>query len=349
MAVAKYRDSKGNVKTLQNVNIKMSTSGWRPQSDWWDIDSILENDTEEYEGKVIILLTDTSDTINFSISSNTCTKIRTSDGAEYTSNTTHTWDKSKDKECNLGYKTRYFIGYFSNILQKYGNVNFFDAFKTPLYVIFKNLKLELNGRSNSGFFHNCKVLECINFINTTLNDTGDCLFYNNYNLRKLKLIDSEIKINRAPFNACASLSDIDGIELMENVTDMGGMFSSTRIRKIPEIDTSNITNFNAAFSSTAIQSIECLNFINATNVFNMFQYTSSLFLIKNISNIKVSGLSFNACILLNHDTLLRILNALYDYSEDTEEAHTITLGTTNLAKLTDEELAIGQNKGWTIS
>lgn len=43
-----------------------------------------------------------------------------------------------------------------------------------------------------------------------------------------------------------------------------------------------------------------------------------------------------------------ILGALYDYSGVTT-THTLTLGTTNLAKLTDAEKAIATEKGWTLA
>ena len=66
-------------------------------------------------------------------------------------------------------------------------------------------------------------------------------------------------------------------------------------------------------------------------------------------NIKISGIDFGACVLLNRDTLLRIIDALYDYSEDTEGVHIIKFGTVLLAKLTEEEIAEITQKGWTVS
>lgn len=53
---------------------------------------------------------------------------------------------------------------------------------------------------------------------------------------------------------------------------------------------------------------------------------------------------------LTHDSLMLIVNALKDYSADTSgTTYTITLGPTNLAKLTDEEKAIATQKGWSLA
>lgn len=53
------------------------------------------------------------------------------------------------------------------------------------------------------------------------------------------------------------------------------------------------------------------------------------------------------CINLKYESILKLLNNLKDLSGDT--AKTLTLGATNLAKLTDEEKAIATNKNWTLA
>lgn len=47
------------------------------------------------------------------------------------------------------------------------------------------------------------------------------------------------------------------------------------------------------------------------------------------------------------EDLLKAINALYDYSGGTQ--HTLTMGATNLAKLTAEDIAIATAKNWTIA
>lgn len=53
---------------------------------------------------------------------------------------------------------------------------------------------------------------------------------------------------------------------------------------------------------------------------------------------------------LSHDSLMSIINALTDYSEDTSgTTHKLTIGTTNVSKLTDEEKDTIYQKGWTYA
>ena len=50
---------------------------------------------------------------------------------------------------------------------------------------------------------------------------------------------------------------------------------------------------------------------------------------------------------LTHDSLISIINNLYDISD--KNSQKLTLGSTNIAKLTSEEIAIATSKNWTVS
>ena len=53
---------------------------------------------------------------------------------------------------------------------------------------------------------------------------------------------------------------------------------------------------------------------------------------------------------LTVQSLLNLFNALYDYaSEGNTDTHTCVIGSANLAKLSDEQITIATNKGWTVS
>lgn len=75
-----------------------------------------------------------------------------------------------------------------------------------------------------------------------------------------------------------------------------------------------------------------------------------------LKNITVQGTfkknngtwSLNQCEYLTHDSLMSFVYALEDLSE-TGETGTMTFGATNLAKLTEAEIAIATGKGWTIT
>jgi surface protein len=80
-----------------------------------------------------------------------------------------------------------------------------------------------------------------------------------------------------------------------------------------------------------------------TNVYNMFYSCSKLTNLDAPKNISAS-ISFSSCTKLTHDSLMSIINNLATVTS----SKTLTLGATNLAKLSEEEKAIATNKGWTL-
>ena len=61
-------------------------------------------------------------------------------------------------------------------------------------------------------------------------------------------------------------------------------------------------------------------------------------------NFKVS-LNLSYCENLTYDSLMVVINGLQTITE----TQTLTLGSTNLAKLTEEEKQIATDKGWTLA
>ena len=63
-----------------------------------------------------------------------------------------------------------------------------------------------------------------------------------------------------------------------------------------------------------------------------------------------NGFDVKSATKLTHDSLMSIINALEDKSADTSgTTWKVTVGTTNLNKLTNEEKAIATAKGWTLA
>ncbi len=102
------------------------------------------------------------------------------------------------------------------------------------------------------------------------------------------------------------------------------LFAWSKIRTVPLI----VVDENTTFTDT---------FLNANNLENVtFEGTIG------------KKVSFSSCTKLTHASLMSITNALKDYSE-LGTTCTLTLGTTNLGKLTDEEKALATQKGWTLA
>lgn len=103
------------------------------------------------------------------------------------------------------------------------------------------------------------------------------------------------------------------------------------------------------YQAKNLHTISRINLTNATNVTNAFIGATALQNITFEGTIPIS-VSFKDCTLLTHDSLMSIINALKDYSEDESGTiYTLTLGTTNQEKLTDEEMAMVTQKGWSLA
>jgi surface protein len=119
------------------------------------------------------------------------------------------------------------------------------------------------------------------------------------------------------------------------------------IGDISNWDTGNVTNMNYMFQNC--QSLTSLDVSNwdiskATTIGNAFNYCTALVDFKAPKNIS-ANMSVANSTALSHDSLMSIINNLATVTS----SKTLTLGTTNKAKLTADELAIATNKGWKIS
>ncbi len=142
-----------------------------------------------------------------------------------------------------------------------------------------------------------------------------------------------------------------GVKLL--AADNGAqIFQNAWFTEIPEIDLSQITSLAQTFNGARmLKTIEGLILKEAgTNTFDRtFRNCSALQEIKSITGKIGRSVDFGDCTKFTYETIMRIIGALMDYSETNTGAYTLTLGSTNLAKLTDEEKAIATGKGWNLA
>ena len=145
------------------------------------------------------------------------------------------------------------------------------------------------------------------------------------------------------FQQCCLLTSAPEMNT-SNVTRMYYMFYSCYLLvSIPLYDTEKVTNMAGMFSyCRSLVSIPAMNVSNATNFNSMFSGCSSLQEIHMYGMAKSFDIS--ASTKFTESALVEILNNLASVSS----AQTLTMGSTNLAKLTDEEKAIATGKGWTL-
>ena len=153
------------------------------------------------------------------------------------------------------------------------------------------------------------------------------------------------------FYACSSLTTIPQLDT-SNGTNFGAMFSGcSALTSTLQLSTSNGTNFNGMFSvCTALTTISLLNMSSmlGTSCINMFYNCTALENVTFEGTIPVRGNMsvFSSCPNLTVDSLMSFINALTNMNSSA--TYTITIGSTNLAKLTEEQIQIATDKRITL-
>lgn len=130
---------------------------------------------------------------------------------------------------------------------------------------------------------------------------------------------------------------------------VNGMFQQSSITDTlqPIIFQSGATGSNVFYGCSVLQTIQTLTVTRDIIFKNWFVNCSAL------TNVTFTGeigndIDFSTSPLLSHDSIVNIIGVLVDYS-GTGTTKTLSLGATNLAKLTDEEKAAATEKGWTLA
>ena len=165
-----------------------------------------------------------------------------------------------------------------------------------------------NSVTATGMFESCSVLQ------TGSDDLGEFLSHCkniNYMFQDCKNLKS------------ATVTTIGDWTLSPNCTSIAGLF----------------------YDCTQLLQCPCIDMTYVTFIYKMFYGCSSLQLLYKggLKNLKCDC-DLSPCTALTHDSLVDLFNVIATVSGNT----TLTLGETNLAKLTDEEKAIATGKGWTL-
>ena len=148
------------------------------------------------------------------------------------------------------------------------------------------------------------------------------------------LKDCNVKLD---FSQCTSISEC---------------FSYGIITHIPELDLRSLTTINfGTYNSGSLRTIDKIilredgsqPFVSSALAPNSI----------NLENITFEGTIGNSMVLTNKklsvNSLLNMIEHLQDLNKVGKPTCTLTIGSTNLEKLTDEEKAIATQKGWTLA
>ena len=197
----------------------------------------------------------------------------------------------------------------------------------------------------------------------------DHMFYNCQSLTSVALFDtSNVSSFNYVFAGCEKLTSVPLFNT-SNVYDMSYAFAfNPALTSIPLFNTSKTTNMEyMLFRCSSLVDIPLLDTSKTRNMEYMFGNCSSLTTIPalDVSNVTSMNGMFYGCSSLK-SILMTGMKVSFKISDSTQfeesdlvtilnnlatvtTTQTLTMGATNLAKLTDEEKAIATNKGWTLA
>lgn len=162
-------------------------------------------------------------------------------------------------------------------------------------------------------------------------------------------------------------AEIPSVIGTENVTNFSYMFSASEnitTLNLTTMNTQKATNmeymFNYCINLETIN-MNGLNLGKISKCSNMFRMCSKLtnltfgydlgkaYSAGASANLPSYTLDLSVCTLLTHDSLMSVINNLYDIATAGVQTQQLILGATNLAKLSQAEIDIATNKGWTVS
>lgn len=220
-------------------------------------------------------------------------------------------------------------------------------------------------------FLNCKLLTDVSILENTFAN-GEIININGCfgsckNLENVPDLNIP-KVNNINnlFAGCQKLKMIPNITL-EECTQAESTFSNCQlIETIPEMNLAKCKSFyNFLYGTTNLHSVPKLNFSSANNLTSLLYGTHDLLTdlggFENLGfsytqkqkNYNYYKLNLSTCPNLTHDSLMNVINNVYDLNktyegEQTEYTQQIDLHANSLALLSEDEIAIATGKGWSI-
>jgi hypothetical protein len=199
------------------------------------------------------------------------------------------------------------------------------------------------GTNFSGMFRDCNSLKTIPAINTSNGTNFYEMFAYAQKLETLPLFDTSKGTNfSGMFRDAMNIVNIPAFNTSSGTTFTQMFNNARKINNLPEFDFSSATNISSMFYN-------CYALVNCEG----FKDLGKAYLTTTSANNSNYTLNLSACTGLTEQSLINVLNGLYDIATKGCNTQKCTIGSTNLKKLTSEAgqqaLANAQAKGWTVS
>lgn len=173
-------------------------------------------------------------------------------------------------------------------------------------------------------------------------------FRNDKNLVFCPLVDTSNADNMtAMFSGCVNLMQVPLIDTSSVVHFDEMFYNCSSLTTVPQFDTTNLYSAQLMFGGCSkLISLPLFDFTKAEQLRSMLLGCSELTDLKGFINLAVN-LDLSSSRKLTADSIMNVINEAKDLS-GTGNA-TLTLGSTNIEKLTEEQIAIASSKGWTLA
>lgn len=198
-------------------------------------------------------------------------------------------------------------------------------------------------------FQNCDTLEQVPLFDTSNATNMQYMFYECISLKNIPAFDTSKNTNFSSFAYhCLGLTEIPSLNTSNGIQFDSMYANCTSIVTIGKLDLTKAESISNLFRNDYdLKTLAGLTFnsMPTTKLANIFYRDTKLKNITITGTIKVDSNDLNLahCPNLTVDSMLSILNSLEDNTGETTR-YTVYFGSTNLAKLTDEQKAIAENK-----
>ena len=216
----------------------------------------------------------------------------------------------------------------------------------------------------TGMFSECKKLSSVPALNTSNVTNMGLMFAGCESLTTVPLLNtSNVTEMGGMFSGCHSLVEIPTLDTSKGKF-LAAMFAGcSSLKQIPLLNTKSCTNISGMFEGcTSLETVPILDASNVGDISKIFKDCPSLVMLGGLKNLGMDyssayyihenkreyTLDLSYSPLLTHDSLMNIINNLYDIKSKGVKPQTLQLGDTNKAKLNAEEIAIATNKGWNV-
>lgn len=190
-----------------------------------------------------------------------------------------------------------------------------------------------------GMFMNAEHLKHgINFDTSNVTNMGS-MYYGCYGLLDIPIYNTQNVTNfDSTFFSCSSIVALPQLNTSKATSFRSLCYYCDALQTIPQLDASNVVDLRQMLYGCN----KLVNFGGLLNIGQSYSTTAS-------ANYNYYRIDLSSCTELTHDSIMNVINKLYDIASAGVRPQQLILGNENLAKLLDEEKAIAQNKGWTLS